>query len=102
MGFGPVGTIRKQVMRQMKAKKKAENNIFNASLPNIKIPKSYSIKVPKSKIKFWYWEVRGMDDFFEFLGFQEALKNSQGDKSKDTLDDIFNSEDNDNKYKERY
>ena len=52
MGFGPVGTIRKQVMRQMKAKKKAENNIFNASLPNIKIPKSYSIKVPKSKIKF--------------------------------------------------
>ena len=54
MGFGPVGTIRKQVMRQMKAKKKAENNIFNASLPNIKIPKSYSIKVPKSTIKFWY------------------------------------------------
>lgn len=52
MGFGPVGTIRKQVMRQMKAKKKAENNIFNASLPNIKIPKSYSIKVPKSTIKF--------------------------------------------------
>ena len=97
MGFGPVGTIRKQVMRQMKAKKKAENNIFNASLPNIKIPKSYSIKVPKSKIKFWYWEVRvmcdkkGMDDFFEFLGFQEALKNSQGDKSKDTSDDIFNT-----------
>ena len=54
MGFGPVGTIRKQVMRQTKAKKKAENNIFNASLPNIKIPKSYSIKVPKSTIKFWY------------------------------------------------
>ena len=101
MGFGPVGTIRKQVMRQMKAKKKAENNIFNASLPNIKIPKSYSIKVPKSKIKFWYWEVRvmydkkDMDDFFEFLGFQEALKNSQGDKSKDTLDDIFNTENDD-------
>mgnify|MGYP004487290923 FL=1 len=52
MGFGPVGTIRKQVMRQMKAKKKAENNIFNASLPNIKIHKPYFIKVPKSKIKF--------------------------------------------------
>ena len=30
--------------------------------------------------------------FFEFLGFQEALKNSQNEKSKDTLDDIFNSE----------
>ena len=40
--------------------------------------------------------------FFEFLGFQEALKNSQSDKSKDMPDDIFNSEDNDNKYKERY
>lgn len=72
MGFGPVGTIRKQVMRQMKAKKKAENNIFNASLPNIKIHKPYFIKVPKSKIKFWYWEVRvmcdkkGMDDFLNF------------------------------------
>ena len=39
-------------MRQMKAKKKAENNFFNANLPNIKISKSYSIKVPKSKIKF--------------------------------------------------
>ena len=48
------------------------------------------------------YDKKGMDDFFEFLGFQEALKNSQGDKSKDTLDDIFNSEDNDNKYKERY
>lgn len=34
---------------------------------------------------------KGMDDFFEFLGFQEALKNSQNEKSKDTLDDIFNT-----------
>ena len=78
MGFGPVGTIRKQVMRQTKAKKKAENNIFNASLPNIKIPKSYSIKVPKSTIKFWYWEVRVIC-------------------AKKGMDDIFNSEDNDSK-----
>lgn len=45
---------------------------------------------------------KGMDDFFEFLGFQEALKNSKSDKSKDILDDIFNTEDNDNKYKEKY
>ena len=45
---------------------------------------------------------KGMDDFFEFLGFQEALKESQSDKSKDILDDIFNTEDNDNEYKERY
>ena len=37
---------------------------------------------------------KGMDDFFEFLGFQEALKNSQSDKSKDTLDDIFNTKEN--------
>ena len=107
MGFGPVGTIRKQVMRQMKAKKKAENNIFNASLPNIKIPKSYSIKVPKSTIKFWYWEVRvmydkkGMDDFFEFLGFQEALKISQESKSNDTTLDIFHIESDDKTKKER-
>ena len=47
------------------------------------------------------YDKKGMDDFFEFLGFQEALKNSQSDKSKDMPDDIFNSEDNDNKYKER-
>ena len=38
---------------------------------------------------------KGMDDFFEFLGFQEALKNSQSDKSKDMPDDIFYIE-NDN------
>lgn len=34
---------------------------------------------------------KGMDDFFEFLGFQEALKNSQNEKSKDTSEDIFNT-----------
>ena len=34
---------------------------------------------------------KGIDDFFEFLGFQEALKNSQSDKSKDMSDDIFNT-----------
>ena len=28
MGFGPVGTIRKQVMRQTKAKKKAESDEY--------------------------------------------------------------------------
>ena len=38
------------------------------------------------------YDKKGMDDFFEFLGFQEALKESQNEKSKDTLDDIFNSE----------
>ena len=41
------------------------------------------------------YDKKDMDDFFEFLGFQEALKNSQGDKAKDTLDDIFNTENDD-------
>lgn len=36
-------------------------------------------------------EKKGMDDFFEFLGFQEALKKSQNEKSKDTSDNIFNT-----------
>lgn len=38
---------------------------------------------------------KGMDDIFEFLGFQEALKKSQSDRSKDMPNDIFNIE-NDN------
>lgn len=35
-----------------------------------------------------------MDDLFEFLGFQEALKNSYDYKPKHILKDIFNAKNN--------
>ena len=52
MGFGPVGTIRKQVMKQMSANKSATSGTFKISTPSVKVPKSASFKTPKSKIKF--------------------------------------------------
>lgn len=35
---------------------------------------------------------KDMDDLFEFLGFQEALKNSQESKSDDYSFDIFKND----------
>ena len=52
MGFGPVGTIRKQVMKQMRANKSTTSGTFKISTPSVKVPKSTSFKTPKSKIKF--------------------------------------------------
>lgn len=52
MGFGPVGTIRKQVMKQMRTNKYTTSGTFKISTPSVKVPKSTSFKTPKSKIKF--------------------------------------------------
>ncbi len=52
MGFGPVGTIRKQVMKQMRANKSTTSGAFKISTPSVKVPKLTSFKTPKSKIKF--------------------------------------------------
>lgn len=41
-----------------------------------------------------------MDDLFEFLGFQEALKISQESKSNDATLDIFHIESDDKTRKE--
>ena len=57
MGFGPVGSIRKQVMKQMREKDKAFNNLMkNCSAgyykPTTTRNSTSLFKTPKSKIKF--------------------------------------------------
>ena len=47
------------------------------------------------------YDKKGIDDFFEFLGFQEALKISQESKSNDTTLDIFHIESDDKTKKEK-